>query len=159
MNLDDLYACDQTKICLSLFLTPLFEQVGLCVALAFTFPIMMHPIYEIVEMKLSSIRWFQKLRCNAYGERLSLHGARMLVLLIITIVASCIPGFGVFISLVGSTLCALLSFVLPATFHLVLLGSNLKLWQKAVDYLILLVGLAFAAYGTFDALSDHIMGS
>ncbi|XP_028550051.1 amino acid transporter ANT1 isoform X2 [Dendrobium catenatum] len=97
-----------------------------------------------------------KVRCNAYGERLSLQGARMLVLLIVAIIASCIPGFGTFISLVGSTLCSLLSFVLPATFHLLLMGSNLKLWQRAVDYLVLLVGLAFACYGTYDALSDRI---
>nr|ATF27958.1 amino acid transporter [Dendrobium officinale] len=151
---------DETKDIITLNLpndwSAITVKVGLCVALAFTFPIMMHPIYEIVEMKLTSIRWFQKVRCNAYGERLSLQGARMLVLLIVAIIASCIPGFGTFISLVGSTLCSLLSFVLPATFHLLLMGSNLKLWQRAVDYLVLLVGLAFACYGTYDALSDRI---
>ncbi|XP_028550074.1 amino acid transporter ANT1 [Dendrobium catenatum] len=135
------------------------NPVGLCIALAFTFPIILHPIYEIIEMKLASSGWSQKFCCNAHGERLGLHGARMLVLLIITTVASCIPGFGAFISLVGSTVSAMLAFVLPATFHLLLLGSKLKLWQRAVDYLILLVGIAFAGYGTYDALSHHLMGS
>ncbi|XP_020600326.1 amino acid transporter ANT1-like [Phalaenopsis equestris] len=134
-------------------------KIGLCIALAFTFPIIMHPIYDITEMKLMSCGWFQKLRRNARGEWLGLHGARMLVLLIVTIVASCIPGFGVFISLVGSTVSAMLAFVLPATFHLLLMGSNLKLWQRAADYIILLVGLTFACYGTYDALGGHIMGS
>ncbi|XP_020598178.1 amino acid transporter ANT1-like [Phalaenopsis equestris] len=150
---------DETKDIITLNLpndwSAIAVKVGLCVALVFTFPIMMHPIYEIAEMKLTSIQWFQKFRCNAYGERLCLQGARMLVLLIVAFIASSIPGFGAFISLVGSTLCALLSFVLPATFHLLLMGSNLKLWQKAADYLILLVGLSFAGYGTYHALTDR----
>ncbi|KAG0448732.1 hypothetical protein HPP92_027699 [Vanilla planifolia] len=134
-------------------------KVGLCVALAFTFPIMMHPIYEIIEMKLSSIGWFEKLRLNARAERLGHQAARVLVLVAVAVVASCIPGFGAFISLVGSTVCALLSFVLPATFHLLLVGSEVQLWQRAMDYFIIAFGLAFAAYGTYDALSDHRLGS
>lgn len=156
---------DETKDIITLNLpnnlSAIATKVGLCAALAFTFPIMMHPIYEIVEMKLTSIGWFQKLRCNNRGERFVVQGARMLVLLIVSIIASSIPGFGTFISLVGSTLCALLSFVLPATFHLFLMGSNLKIWQRVVDYIILLIGLAFACYGTYDALRvrDHIMSS
>ncbi|KAK8926352.1 hypothetical protein KSP39_PZI018009 [Platanthera zijinensis] len=154
---------DETKDIITLNLpnnlSAIATKVGLCIALAFTFPIMMHPIYEIVEMKLALIGWFQKLRCNARGERLVVQGARMLVLLILSITASSIPGFGSFISLVGSTLCALLSFVLPATFHLLLMGSNLKIWQRAVDYIILLIGLVFAGYGTYDALRDHITSS
>ncbi|KAI0511856.1 hypothetical protein KFK09_012490 [Dendrobium nobile] len=154
---------DETKDIITLNLpndwSAIAVKVGLCIALAFTFPIILHPIYEIIEMKLASSGWSQKFCCNAHGERLGLHGARMLVLLIITTVASCIPGFGAFISLVGSTVSAMLAFVLPATFHLLLLGSKLKLWQRAVDYLILLVGIAFAGYGTYDALSHHLMGS
>ncbi|PKU81566.1 amino acid transporter ANT1-like [Dendrobium catenatum] len=154
---------DETKDIITLNLpndwSAIAVKVGLCIALAFTFPIILHPIYEIIEMKLASSGWSQKLCCNAHGERLGLHGARMLVLLIITTVASCIPGFGAFISLVGSTVSAMLAFVLPATFHLLLLGSKLKLWQRAVDYLILIVGIAFAGYGTYDALSHHLMGS
>ncbi|KAK8949991.1 hypothetical protein KSP40_PGU016822 [Platanthera guangdongensis] len=154
---------DETKDIITLNLpnnlSAIATKVGLCIALAFTFPIMMHPIYEIVEMKLASIGWFQKLRCIARGERLVVQGARMLVLLILSTTASSIPGFGSFISLVGSTLCALLSFVLPATFHLLLMGSNLKIWQRAVDYIILLIGLVFAGYGTYDALRDHIASS
>ncbi|KAG0488644.1 hypothetical protein HPP92_007455 [Vanilla planifolia] len=134
-------------------------KVGLCVALAFTFPIMMHPIYEIIEMKLSSTGWFEKLRLNARAERLGHQAARVLVLVAVAVVASCIPGFGAFISLVGSTVCALLSFVLPATFHLLLVGSEVQLWQRTMDYFIIAFGLAFAAYGTYDALSDHRLGS
>ncbi|KAK8949874.1 hypothetical protein KSP40_PGU016819 [Platanthera guangdongensis] len=134
-------------------------KVGICVALAFAFPITMHPIYEIVETKLTAIGCFQKLPYNARGQRITLQLARMAVLVMVAMVASYIPGFGAFISLVGSTVCAMLSFVLPATFHLVLMGSDLKLWRRAVDYVFLLVGLAFAGYGTYNALRDQITGS
>ncbi|PKA60388.1 Lysine histidine transporter 1 [Apostasia shenzhenica] len=134
-------------------------KVGLCIALAFTFPIMMHPIYDIIEMKLASVEWFQKLCNNSRSEQVGLQGARILTLILVAIVASVVPGFGDFISLVGSTVCALLSFVLPATFHLVLMGAKLKFWQRAADCFIFLTGLAFAGYGTFDALSGHIFGS
>lgn len=131
-------------------------QAGLCIALAFTFPIMMHPINEIIETRLKSSRWFQKLshtfRC---AEWLGLHGSRILVLVVLSMLASFVPGFGNFVSFVGSTVCALLSFVLPAMFHLIILGSEMRLWQRILDYCIILIGLAFAGYGTFNTISGH----
>ncbi|CAA7407457.1 unnamed protein product [Spirodela intermedia] len=129
-------------------------QLGLCVALAFTFPVMMHPIHEITESRLLSSEWFQKLsRVSPAAESAGLHLARMLLVTLLTALASLIPGFGAFISLVGSTVCALLSFVLPAIFHLRFLGPSLDFKGRALDYAILVLGLTFAAYGTFSAVS------
>ncbi|CAL9145109.1 amino acid transporter ANT1 [Musa acuminata AAA Group] len=131
-------------------------KAGLCIALAFTFPIMMHPINEIIETRLKSSRWFQKLintfRC---AEWLGLHGSRILVLVVLSMLASFVPGFGNFVSFVGSTVCALLSFVLPAMFHLTIIGSEMRSWQRILDYCIILIGLAFAGYGTFNTISGH----
>nr|TKW31242.1 hypothetical protein SEVIR_2G092700v2 [Setaria viridis] len=129
-------------------------KVGLCVALALTFPVMMHPIHEIVETRFRSS--FQKLSRNVRGaEWLGLHSSRILVVAILTVVASFIPAFGSFISFIGSTMCALLSFVLPALFHLSIVGSSMSLWRRVLDYVILLFGLAFAGYGLVTALSPH----
>ncbi|XP_023156231.1 amino acid transporter ANT1-like isoform X3 [Zea mays] len=131
-------------------------KVGLCIALAFTFPVMMHPIHEIVETRFRSNRCFRKLSHNDGGaEWIGLHASRVLVVAVLTVVASFIPFFGSFISFVGSTMCALLSFVLPALFHLSIVGSSIPLWRRVLDYGILLFGLAFAGYGLVTALSSH----
>uniref|UniRef100_A0A1D1Y3T6 Proton-coupled amino acid transporter 1 n=1 Tax=Anthurium amnicola TaxID=1678845 RepID=A0A1D1Y3T6_9ARAE len=129
-------------------------KVGLCVGLAFTFPVMMHPIHDIVETRLKASGWFQKVSRRWRGsECFVVHLARMLLVVLMAVLASLIPGFGSFVAFVGGTVCALLSFVLPATFHLKLMGSLLDFKHKALDYGILILGLAFAGYGTYTALS------
>ncbi|XP_043707913.1 amino acid transporter ANT1-like [Telopea speciosissima] len=134
-------------------------KIGLCVGLALTFPIMMHPINEIIEGKLKQREWFQKL-CHYHSsrgagarERVVVYMSRALVVLVAAVVAVAVPGFGVFISMVGSTVSAMLSFVLPTTFHLMFCGSSMRLWQKALDFCILSCGLAFAVYGTYNVVS------
>ncbi|KAH7689477.1 solute carrier family 36 (proton-coupled amino acid transporter) protein [Dioscorea alata] len=131
-------------------------KVGLCVALLFTFPIMMHPIHDIMESRLKSSGWFQKVSYNVRcAECVGLYGARIIMVMLLATVASFIPGFGSFVSFVGSTLCALLSFVLPAAFHLTFMGSSLNIWRRTLDYCILLVGMVFAGHGTYAAISGH----
>ncbi|XP_027941292.1 amino acid transporter ANT1 [Vigna unguiculata] len=125
-------------------------QVGLCVGLAFTLPIMLHPINEIVEGKLKII-----LRNNNDSTgpgKICICISRAIVVVGLAVIASFVPEFGVFASFVGSTLCAMLSFVLPATFHLKLLGSSLPFWRKALDFIVLFSGLFFAIYGTYNTI-------
>ncbi|KAG9455540.1 hypothetical protein H6P81_000048 [Aristolochia fimbriata] len=129
-------------------------KTGLCIALTFTFPIMMHPIHEIVEAKLERSFLFHKLCCNSHFARIFfLNTSRAISVLALTIVASFVPAFGTFVSLVGSTVCALLSFVLPATFHYLLTAGSSPTWQRALDVAIVLLGLAFAAHGTYTTIS------
>ncbi|KAK4799188.1 hypothetical protein SAY86_024553 [Trapa natans] len=133
-------------------------QIGMCLGLAFTFPIMVHPINEIVEANLKRLGWLYKLHCSDMDSsetkawKMMIYTTRSIVVVFLAVVASCIPGFGIFVSLVGSTVCALLSFVLPISFHLTLLGQSMRLWQKVLDYCILLCGFLFAAYGTYNAV-------
>lgn len=84
-------------------------QVGLCLGLAFTLPIMLHPINEIVEGKLKIMH-----RNNNDSTRLNIaiYISRAMVVVGLAVIASFVPEFGVFASFVGSTLCATLSFVL-----------------------------------------------
>lgn len=120
---------------------------------------MVHPINEIVEGKLKRIKWFY--RPNFHGDgndsmnrlgKIGIYTSRAVVVVVLAILASCVPAFGVFASFVGSTVCALISFVLPATFHLKLFGPSLHLWQKALDSIVLFCGLFFAAYGTYNTI-------
>ncbi|CAD6207301.1 unnamed protein product [Miscanthus lutarioriparius] len=132
--------------------------VVLCIALALTFPVMMHPIHEIVEARLLAPGGWLRKRCHVGGamERAALHASRVAVLVALSAISCFVPAFGSFASFVGSTVCALLSFVLPALFHLRVVGHAAGAAQRAVDWAILLFGLAFAAHGLYDAvLSRH----
>ncbi|CAN8259681.1 unnamed protein product [Cochlearia groenlandica] len=133
-------------------------QIGLCVGLAFTFPIMVHPLNEIIEQKLKRVDWLQKPQHHQYRNETGsvskyvIFITRTLLVVGLAAIASLVPGFGTFASLVGSTLCALISFVLPASYHLTLLGPTLTLWHKSVDVFIVICGLVFAVYGTYNTI-------
>lgn len=147
--------CWSSDLCI-LKVQKIYWQVGLCIALAFTFPVMMHPIHEIVDARLRSSGCFQKLSHGVPGaEWLGLHSSRIIMVTILTVMASFIPAFGSFVSFVGCTVCALLSFVLPTFFHLNIVGSSMSIWRRVLDYGFLLFGLGFAGYGIFTAVSSH----
>lgn len=124
----------------------------------FTFPIMVCPVNEIVEGKLERVKWFKKPSHNDSNDstrlsKIGIYISRAILVIGLAVLASCVPTFGVFVSLVGSTVCALTSFVLPAIFHLELFGSSLHLWQKTLDFIVLFCGLLFAVYGTHSTIA------
>lgn len=124
----------------------------LCVALALTFPVMMHPIHEIVEARLLAPGGWLRKRCGGgVLERAALHASRVAVLVTLSAIACFVPAFGSFASFVGSTVCAMLSFVLPALFHIRVVAAGPC--QRAVDWGFLLFGLGFAAHGLYTAVS------
>lgn len=119
---------------------------------------MLHPVNEIVEGELKRIKCFYRPFHGDNNDSLTRLGkigiyiSRAVVVVVLATLASCVPAFGLFASFVGSTVCALISFVLPATFHLKLFGSSLHLWQKALDSIVLFCGLFFAVYGTYNTI-------
>lgn len=130
-------------------------KVGLCTSLLLTFPVMMHPVHEMFEMKLMESCWFQKISfAFPWMEMVLLKIHRAGSVVILAILASSMPGFGVFVSLVGSTVCALLAFVFPALFHLRAFRGCLHFAQKAIDLSILVCGIVFAIYGTYSTCVD-----
>ncbi|RVW24286.1 hypothetical protein CK203_091009 [Vitis vinifera] len=66
------------------------------------------PLHEIIEVKLKESRWFQKY-CYDGGDyltragKLGMYVMRAVVVMELALVASYVPAFGVFTSLVGST--------------------------------------------------------
>ncbi|XP_010486857.1 PREDICTED: amino acid transporter ANT1 [Camelina sativa] len=153
---------DQTKDIITLNLpnnwSAIAVQIGLCVGLTFTFPIMVHPLNEIIEQKLKRIDCLQRKHHHGYSNetgsvsKYAIFMTRTLLVVGLAAIASLVPGFGTFASLVGSTLCALISFVLPASYHLTLLGPSLNVWDKSVDVFIVICGLLFAVYGTYNTV-------
>jgi amino acid permease len=51
---------------------------------------------------------------------------RIALVLLIALVAAGVPGFGLFISLIGSLACASLSFIIPALCHLILFRTDIN---------------------------------
>ncbi|KAL7255539.1 hypothetical protein ACSBR1_009641 [Camellia fascicularis] len=115
-------------------------QMGLCVNLFFAFPPMMNPVYEVVERRFCEGRY-------------SLW-VRWLAVLVVTFVAILVPNFADFLSLVGSSLCIVLGFVLPALFHLMVHKSGLGWCGMCVDGIVVVLGLVLALTGTWSSLLE-----
>ncbi|KAH7306337.1 hypothetical protein KP509_22G007200 [Ceratopteris richardii] len=132
-------------------------KAGLCIALAFTFPVMMYPVHEMVESKLVACSFYQrKIATQPVYDRLLLNGIRVIILLITGAIAIMVPVFGVFVSFVGSTVCAMLAFVFPAFFHLQVFKNRISTWQWIVDLVLIVAGIAFAVYGTYSTCSSGV---
>ncbi|CAH2040775.1 unnamed protein product [Thlaspi arvense] len=115
-------------------------QLGLCINLFFTFPLMMNPVFEVIERRLCEARYCLWLR--------------WLVVLAVTLVALLVPNFADFLSLVGSSLCVLLGYVLPASFHLLANKEDIGWSGIVVDGGIVALGLAMAIFGTWSSLKE-----
>ncbi|KAL9327203.1 hypothetical protein ACSQ67_007848 [Phaseolus vulgaris] len=113
-------------------------QLGLCINLFFTFPLMMNPVYEVVERRLCESRYCLWLR--------------WLLVLGVSLVALLVPNFADFLSLVGSSVCVILSFVLPAMFHYSVFKEEMD-WKCMVsDVAVMVFGLVVAVKGTCSSL-------
>ena len=80
------------------------------------------------------------------------------MVLAISLVALLVPNFAVFLSLVGSSVYVVLSFVLPAMFHCMVfreeLGWRCVLWDGAIAVL----GFVIAVTGTFTSVMERFFG-
>ncbi|CAM8920659.1 unnamed protein product [Rhodiola kirilowii] len=115
-------------------------QLGLCVNLFFTFPLMMNPVYEVVERRFSRGRYCLGLRWGLVTG--------------VSLVAVLIPNFADFLSLVGSSFGCALAFVLPALFHMMVFWEEVGVMGLAYDGLIVLLGVLFGVSGTFCSLQE-----
>ncbi|XP_009762702.1 amino acid transporter AVT3C-like [Nicotiana tabacum] len=115
-------------------------QIGLCINLFFTFPLMMNPVYEVMERRFCEGRYCFWLR--------------WIVVLVVTLVALMVPNFADFLSLVGSSVCIVLGFVLPALFHLIVFKKELGWLGLALDSALVLMGAVLAIYGTYSSMLE-----
>ncbi|XP_027347987.1 amino acid transporter AVT3A-like [Abrus precatorius] len=117
-------------------------QLGLCINLFVTFPLMMNPVYEVVERRLCDTKYCLWLR--------------WLLVLVVCLVALLVPNFADFVSLMGSSICVILSFVFPAMFHYLVFKEELG-WSCVVrDGAVVVFGLVIAVTGTWSSLMDII---
>ncbi|XWS42243.1 hypothetical protein CRYUN_Cryun17cG0151400 [Craigia yunnanensis] len=115
-------------------------QLGLCINLFFTFPLMMNPVYEVVERRFCDSRYCLWLR--------------WVVVLGLSLVALLVPNFADFLSLVGSSVCCALGFVLPASFHLMVFKDELGWNGLILDAVIVVLGVIMGVSGTWSSLME-----
>lgn len=67
-----------------------------------------------------------KQKYSSKSQSVVFAAVRISLVLLIALVAAGVPGFGLFIALIGSLACASLSFIVPALCHLILFQSDLN---------------------------------
>ncbi|CAO2827827.1 unnamed protein product [Amaranthus hypochondriacus] len=115
-------------------------QLGLCINLFFSFPLMMNPVYEVLERRLTQ---------GSYSL-----WVRWMVVLLVSLVALLVPNFADFLSLVGSSVCIALGFVFPALFHFLVFKDESSLGKLVLDGAIVLIGIVLGVSGTWTALME-----
>lgn len=124
-----------------------FVQLALCLALYFTYPMMMFPVSDVLEDLI--FRESMKPPTTYWPSR----SFRLFIVLTTATIAYTLPNFGKFLELVGASICTLLGFILPCFFHLKVFGrSELKIWQYVLDVAIIGIGIFFGVVGTYDAI-------
>lgn len=125
-----------------------FVKCGLCLGLYFTYPVMMFPIWSIAESLSTRVKDDKAVRI----------GFRSLLVTISAFVAYSVPDFGKFLSLVGSSICTILGFILPCYFHLVVFRGDLALWQTSLNWFLMVGGTVFGIMGTYNSFVALFQG-
>lgn len=73
---------------------------------------------------------------------------RILCTILFVILAILVPEFDRIMSLVGAVACFTICIILPCGFHLKLFGNELRFWQKALDWTLIVVSTALALVST-----------
>jgi len=115
-------------------------KICLCISLFFTYPIMLFPVFSILEKKLS-------ISSNAALAKF----VRLAVVLSTGLIVLKVPNFGQLMALVGASCCTLLAFIMPALCHLVLFRKEEDKASKVLDYTLIVLGVSGALIGTWDA--------
>ncbi|CAB4264143.1 unnamed protein product [Prunus armeniaca] len=114
-------------------------QMGLCINLFFTLPLMMNPVFEVVERRFNDSRYCLWLR--------------WVMVFVVSLVALLVPNFADFLSLVGSSVCVALGFVLPALFHLMVFKEELSWHGMLLDGTFVVLGVVIGVSGTWSSIA------
>ncbi|KAL8027922.1 hypothetical protein ABFX02_14G128500 [Erythranthe guttata] len=115
-------------------------QLGLCINLFFTLPLMMNPVYEVFERRFSNGRYCLWMR--------------WMLVLAVSLVALFVPNFADFLSLVGSSTCCVLGFVFPALFHYLTFKEEMSWRRASADISIVVLGVILGVSGTWYSLIE-----
>eukprot|EP00658_Telonema_sp_P-2_P023413 TRINITY_DN19379_c0_g2_i1.p1 TRINITY_DN19379_c0_g2~~TRINITY_DN19379_c0_g2_i1.p1 ORF type:complete len:479 (-),score=99.20 TRINITY_DN19379_c0_g2_i1:328-1764(-) len=123
-------------------------QIVLAIGLFFTYPIMMFPVSQILDDLLIDL--------EGSSGFMKQNLVRVVLGAVTGLVARSVPDFGLFISLVGSSCCALLAFVMPAAIHLECHREQMHWRHAASDIGVIVFGVLTAVMGTYLSILDII---
>jgi len=130
-------------------------KIALCMALLFTYVLMMAPVFEVLESNwlLRALHWgpMETLEYRRSGLR-----ATMVVLTIL--IALLVPNFGLFISLIGAVGCSTLAYILPSAFHIMIMGPTLTKNTMIKDICLLAFGVCAAIICTTTTVMRIVQG-
>jgi len=115
----------------------------LCISLFFTYPIMLFPVFSILE---------KKLEIGSSSSKSML--LRLMIVMLTGLIVVRVPNFGQLMALVGASCCTLLAFIMPALMHLVLFRHDVEKdggQSRTLDYFLVIIGVVGAIIGTYDA--------
>jgi len=112
----------------------------LCISLFFTYPMMLFPVFSILEKKL-------QLSGVYYTTAI-----RLFIVILTGIIVMEVPNFGDLMALVGASCCTLLAYIMPALCHLSLFKDELSSNSKTLDFVLLFLGITGAIIGTADTI-------
>lgn len=123
-----------------------FVQLALCLALYFTYPIMMFPVSDVLEnLFLNDSMKPPQSYCPSRTFRICM-------VLTTATIAYAIPNFGKFLELVGASICMLLGFILPCVFNIQVFRKELTRPRLLLDICIIVMGIFFGVIGTIEAI-------
>ena len=122
---------------------------GYCVALLFSYPLMLFPAIRIIESWLGNAR----LLATGPASRWSRNGVRALIVAITLAVALLgAEQLGNFVSIIGAFCCVPLAFIYPALFHMRLVKGT-GVVSHAADVAIIVFGCAVCVFSTSEVSS------
>mmetsp|Transcript_14359 Transcript_14359/g.13937 ORF Transcript_14359/g.13937 Transcript_14359/m.13937 type:complete len:189 (+) Transcript_14359:1105-1671(+) len=110
----------------------LFYAIGLLG----TYPLAMMPAFEVIE----NSSCFKNMRTSEKIPKLKSLIMRTMMVLFTALIASIIPKFGLFISLIGAFTCTALAFILPVLMYNSVFSDALTLKRKIFHWFILVFG-------------------
>jgi len=121
-----------------------FVTSCLCLSLFFTYPIMMFPVFSILDGKMGVTKDNPKTILANF--------MRMLLVICTGAIVMIIPDFGNLMAFIGATCCIWLAFILPAVFHMKICARTMSSLDKVIDYVIIGMGIVGTIVGMIDAI-------
>jgi proton-coupled amino acid transporter len=121
--------------------------VAYCIALVFSFPLMLFPAVQIVERGVAPFFW--RPADKAIWKSNLFRSAFVAIVLAVSYVGA--SQLDNLVSLVGCFCCTPLAFIFPAMFHYKLIGGSF--WVRLSNIVIALFGFGIFIFSTYQAIS------
>ncbi|EKX46948.1 hypothetical protein GUITHDRAFT_86572 [Guillardia theta CCMP2712] len=141
-------------------------KLGLCIALLFTYPIAIYPVFEIVEEG-----WCWRFLRAPPPEVLPGHHAvslqegvsensflwkrrltRVVLVMITATAAVVIPDFSIVMAFIGSVPSNIMAFVLPTLFHIFVFWKSMGFWGRLFDVTLFSCGICAVVICTWTSM-------